>query len=117
MSPASKKAALGGSCSAFRAKNATRIQASIAEILENGVAGSIITNHTKGQHLCAESSDIVRGVGSPSGDHLCFAMLQDQVLYFLFDRRVVNRRILQAVTQRFIVDKNFGAGSNSHVAG
>src|SRR5690242_9262447 len=78
MSPACEKPALRRSCPPFRAKNAVCVYSLMAKVLDECIAGSIITNNRNRQDFCPEGSKIIRGVGSAPWNHLRLAMFQDQ---------------------------------------
>ena len=76
--PAGEEAGFRRGCPAFDTDDAGDIHFFLAEEFEEAVAGLIFADGGDGNHLGAESSEIICGVGAAARDDLGFAMLKDE---------------------------------------
>jgi len=76
--PAGEEAGLGGSGPGFNAVDARDVDFFGAEEFEEAVAGLVFADGGDGNYFCAESGEIVGGVGATAGHDLGFAVLEDE---------------------------------------
>jgi len=76
--PASEETRFSGSGPAFGTNDAGRVDVAFTESVDEADAGVIVADGGDGDDLGAEGGEIVGGVGTTSGNDLCFAMTEDQ---------------------------------------